>query len=250
MRNGDTNCDLGLSHEEREFVVDFIQKLDLTIEDAAMRADFVFVGAAVNAFDGHQLCDDQAGANHLKLMPPEGSELGRYSPATWIPGSMHPNVLGHELTAVATVCPVAQALSLTPVSGSLGDGKGRPFDCPAAPPPEESDGQADADVGVSEVCQTASAIDGEPTAGETAACEAAAGAVSDRIDELAAGVSVVTDDVISDDEWISVELWRTVRALALPLVLLLAAGIVFAWGFAQLSNPLSRFLRQEQTDLE
>ena len=49
---------------------------------------------------------------------------------------------------------------------------------------------------------------------------------------------------MSDDEWIRVELFRTVRALALPLVLLLAAGLTFAWAFVQLNNPLSRFLAQ------
>jgi hypothetical protein len=37
-----------------------------------------------------------------------------------------------------------------------------------------------------------------------------------------------------------------VRALALPLVLLLALGMMFAWGFVRLDNPLSRFLHQEQ----
>lgn len=216
-----TSCDLGLSQEEREFVVDFIQKLDLTIADAAGRAGFEFVVDGVDAFDGAQLCDDEAGANHLKLVPPAGDPLGRYSPATWIPGSMHPNVLGHELTAAASVCRVAQALESVPASGVVAD---RPFECAVAP----------------------ATADGGGTDGAADGADGVPAAVDDRIEELAAEVAAVTDELVSDDEWIRVELFRTVRALALPLVLLLAAGMVFAWGFAQLNNPLSRFLRQEQ----
>jgi hypothetical protein len=249
-----TSCDLGLSQEEREFVVDFIQKLDLAIADAAQRSGFVFVEDGVDAFDGAQLCDDSAGANHLKLVPPAGSPLGRYSPASWIPGSMHPNVLGHELTAAAAVCTVADALEVGAVSGVVGDGRG--FEC-AGGSPEPAGGDepssAPADVGSSgpsgdtaAVCEEALAADGDADADQTAACAAVAGVVDQRIDELAAEVAVVTDELITDDEWIRVELFRTVRALALPLVLILAAGMVFAWGFAQLDNPLSRFLRQEQ----
>jgi hypothetical protein len=85
---------------------------------------------------------------------------------------------------------------------------------------------------------------------EAAACAAVSRAVDEQIEEqieeLAAEVAVVTEELVSDDEWIRVELFRTVRALALPLLLLLALGMVFAWGFAQLDNPLSRFLRQER----
>lgn len=225
-----TSCDLGLSQEEREFVVDFIQKLDLTIADAAARAEFVFVAEGVDAFDGAQLCDDRAGANHLKLVPPAGDPLGRYSPATWIPGSMHPNVLGHELTAEAAVCRAAEALGLVPVSGVVADD--RPFDCAVAAPPtdgDDGDASGDGDDG-------AGGADGAPEV------------VDRQLEELAAEVAAVTDELVSDDEWIRVELFRTVRALALPLMLLLAAGMVFAWGFVQLNNPFSRFLRQEPAE--
>ncbi len=247
-----TPCDLGLSKEEREFVVDFIEKLDLTISDAAGRAGFDFVEEGVDAFDGAQLCDDEAGANHLKLVPPEGDPIGRYSLATWIPGSMHPNVLGHELTALATVCTTARALNLAPLSGEIGE-EGRPFSCDAPPddePDEPAADDGDGDVvapgeDTSVVCEEALAEDGVTNADETAACTAVADVVDQRIEELAAEVAVVTEELVSDDEWIQVELFRTVRALALPLVLLLAAGMVFAWGFAQLDNTFSRFLRQE-----
>lgn len=221
-----TSCDLGLSQEEREFVVDFIQRLDLTIADAAIRAGFVFVEQGIDAFDGAQLCDDRAGANHLKLVPPAGDPLGRYSPATWIPGSMHPNVLGHELTASAAVCDAAEALELVPIAGVVaGD---RPFDCTDAPA-ETGDGTG-TETGVG------SDDDEVPPA------------VDRKLEDLAAELATVTDELVSDDEWIRVELFRTVRALALPLVLLLAAGMVFAWGFVQLDNPFSRFLRQEPAD--
>jgi hypothetical protein len=256
-----TSCDLGLSQNEREFVVDFIEKLDSTISQAADRAGFVFVEAGVTAFDGAQLCDAEAGANHLKLVPPEGDKLGRYSPATWIPGSMHPNQLGHELTAVAAVCDVAQALEIAPVSGSIT--KDRPFSCPAASAVDDGGGDAggegDAvggatgDVGAdaSAACEAALATDGAASPEEVEACaaveDAVTGAVDQKIEELAAEVSVVTEGIVSDDEWIQVELFRTVRALALPLVLLLAAGVVFAWGFVQVDRFwLSRFLHQEQ----
>lgn len=229
-----TSCDLGLSQEEREFVVDFIQKLDLTIADAAARAGFVFVAEGVDAFEGAQLCDDRAGANHLKLVPPAGDPLGRYSPATWIPGSMHPNVVGHELTAEAAVCRAAEALDLVPVSGVVADD--RPFECVAA----QADGGGDVDGG---------AGDGGDGGDDGGAGDDEVPEVVDRqLEELAAEVAAVTDELVSDDEWIRVELFRTVRALALPLMLLLAAGMVFAWGFVQLNNPFSRFLRQEPAD--
>jgi hypothetical protein len=242
-----TSCDLGLSQDEREFVVDFIHELDLTIADAAARAEFEFVEEGVNAYDGHQLCDGQAGANHLKLVPPAGAELGRYSPATWIPGSMHPNVLGHQLTAAASVCAVADALALTPVVGELeGD---RTFECtepvtdPDDPAPVAPVAGDDASAAA---CEEALAGGGEADAEQSAACAAVAEVVDQKIDALTAEVSVVTEELVSDDEWIRVELFRTVRALALPLVLLLALGMVFAWGFVRLDNPLSRFLHQEQ----
>lgn len=233
-----TSCDLGLSREEREFVVDFIEKLDLTITDAAGRAGFVFVEQGVDAFDGAQLCDDRAGANHLKLVPPAGDPLGRYSPATWIPGSMHPNVLGHELTAVAAVCDAAAALGLVPIAGVVaGD---RPFDCTDTPAEtgdatgEGADAGTGGDVGQGD--DVGSGDDEVPAA------------VDRKLEDLAAELAAVTDELVSDDEWIRVELFRTVRALALPLVLLLAAGMVFAWGFVQLDHPFSRFLRQEPAD--
>jgi hypothetical protein len=242
-----TSCDLGLSQDEREFVVDFIHELDLTIAEAAARAEFEFVEEGVDAYDGHQLCDEQAGANHLKLVPPDGAALGRYSPVTWIPGSMHPNVLGHQLTAAASVCVVADSLGLSPESGELAGG--RTFDC--AEPVADTDDPAPAtpvsDDGASaEACEDALAEGGEADAEQSAACAAVAEVVDQKIDALTAEVSVVTEGLVSDDEWIRVELFRTVRALALPLVLLLALGMVFAWGFVRLDNPLSRFLHQEQ----
>ncbi|MFW2335911.1 SGNH/GDSL hydrolase family protein, partial [Ilumatobacter sp.] len=249
-----TRCDLGLSRDEREFVVDFIQKLDVTIAEAAGRAGFVYVEDAVAAYEGFQLCDDTAAANHLKLVPPEGDKLGRYSPSTWIPGSMHPNVLGHELTAEATVCTVARQLEMSAASGTIAGS--RSFECTAADAAVD-DGAGDPAAGAaggaddtSEACQAALSPGGAATLEEAAACAAVSRAVDEQIEEqieeLAAEVAVVTEELVSDDEWIRVELFRTVRALALPLLLLLALGMVFAWGFAQLDNPLSRFLRQER----
>ncbi len=250
-----TSCDLGLSQEEREFVVGFVEQLDLTVADAAGRAGFVVVEAAITAFENERalLCDETAAANHLKLVPPAGDALGRYSPGTWIPGSMHPNVLGHELTATAAVCPTATALGVTPVDGVIAD---RPFSCSdesAFPGTGEADGSEGPDGGVdggadtTAACEEALGADGSAGADqdEAAACVAVAEVVDDRLDELAAEVAVVTEELVSDDEWIRIELFRTVRALALPLVLLLAAGMIFAWGFAQLNNPFSRFLSQE-----
>ena len=230
-----------------EFVVDFIEKLDLTISEAAERAGFVFVGDAVGAYadEGAQLCDRPAAANHLKLVPPAGGKLARYSPATWIPGSMHPNVLGHELTAGAAVCPVAEVLGRTPVSGMVGAELA--FSCDTATAVPDDDGEIGVGgEGASTACEAALAGEGTVDEEQAAACAAVAGAVDQQLDELAAGVALATEDLVSDDEWIRIELFRTVRALALPLVLLLAAGMIFAWGFVQLSNPLSRFLSQER----
>ncbi len=50
-------------------------------------------------------------------------------------------------------------------------------------------------------------------------------------------------EVLSDDEWITAELYRTVRTLALPLALLLAAGMVFAAGLMRRSWWISGVLR-------
>ena len=254
----DTSCDLGLSQDEREFMVDFIEKLDVTISEAAARAGFEYVADAVNAYDDFQLCDDEAAANHLKLVPPEGDKLGRYSPGTWIPGSMHPNSLGHELTAQKTVCTLAEQLEISSASGTIAGS--REFECsPSAEATAGASGDSGEGTGAgdgvvvdetSEACEAALTAGGAPTVREAAACAAVSQAVDEQIEqqieELAAEVAVVTEELVSDDEWIRVELFRTVRALALPLLLLLALGMVFAWGFAQLDNPLSRFLRQEQ----
>ncbi len=239
-------CDLGLSQGEREFVVDFIQKLDSVIEQAVERAGFVYLSEAVNAYDGFQLCDETAAANHLRLVPPEGDKLGRYSPSTWIPGSMHPNELGHRLTAAAVVCSVAQPLLSDQLTVTI---DGRTETCfPALPAtgPDESPAEATSSA-AAEACEAAlgandvTAADGQESA---EACAAVAEAVDTQIGALAAEVAAVSDELVSDDEWIRVELFRTIRALALPLVLLLAAGLTFAWAFVQLNNPLSRFLAQ------
>ena len=101
--NTDRSCDLGLSTGEREFVIDFIDKLDGVIEAAAAAADVTYLAEAKGAFEQAKLCDNPAAANHLRVVPPAGHRLNRYLPTTWIPGSMHPNELGHERTA-AVLC--------------------------------------------------------------------------------------------------------------------------------------------------
>lgn len=173
-------CGLGLSAVEHEFVVDFIEELAGQLRGAAADAGVRFFEGSLTAFDGVQLCDDPAGANHLRLDPPEGDWTRRYLPNKLIHNSMHPNELGHE-RIFAALDPYVEAL----VAGADPD-----QDSPAVDGPDEPSGR-----------------------------------VEDQADEA--------QEILSNDEWISEELYRTARALVLPLALLLVAGVAFAAGFVR-----------------
>jgi len=262
-------CDLGLSKSERQFVVDFIDKLDGVILNAATAAGATYVHEAKEAFAGAKLCDDPAAANHLRIVPPAGDEIGRYSPANWIPGSMHPNEMGHERLAAAVACYVAPELN-RPI----------PEGCPAPEVPEITDSVEDppADTVTAELVIDPTCEELVVEAGEEAAAEAetdtslppepvatvppveaeaaeqeeavaeqeeaaeTCAAVEDAVNELSDQVAAFTDELLSDDEWIQDELFRTIRALAFWLALLVAAGVVLAAGVVRLDNEFSNFL--------
>jgi lysophospholipase L1-like esterase len=194
------SCGLGLSAAEHEFVVRFISTLDGEIRAATEAAGVHFFEQSVSSFDGVQLCDRPAGANHLQLAPPSGDWVNRYQPGAWVHNSMHPNELGHERIAERLTPFLAELMA--GVAG--GD--------PANPVPVAVD-----------------AVGGDLTSTE----------------EVDAAVAA---DVLSDGEWVTTELYRTVRALVLPLALLLAAGIVLGAGVVRKNWWLGNALRPRDAD--
>ena len=71
-------------------------------------------------------------------------------------------------------------------------------------------------------------------------------AVGEAVEILSGQVTAVTDELLSDDEWIRDELFRTIRALALPLTLFVASGLLFASGLVRTDNAPVNFLAGRQ----
>ena len=139
LLDGDDPCGVGLSADEHVFVADFIDHLAAEIRSAAASAGVHVFEGVLDAFDGIQLCDDPAGANHLRLDPPRGDWTLRYLPNKLVHNSMHPNERGHAAIAaelgpfleqvLAGEVPVADVVEPEP-SAAAGDGD--PFaDVPA-----------------------------------------------------------------------------------------------------------------------
>jgi hypothetical protein len=273
-QNTNRSCDLGLSKSEREFVIDFIDKLDGVIESASAAAEVRYLGEATGVFRGAKLCDNPAAANHLRVVPPAGSKLGRYAPGTWIPGSMHPNELGHERTAGVLCEAVAEVterelpercqvlLDAIPPEPPPPPGEGPPLEgvntfagfgaaeavadrCEVEASPDPAPTSVPAESAPPTSVLEPDDIDGEAGADVAAELDAAADercAVGEAVDVLADQVAAVTDELLSDDEWIRDELFRTIRALALPMAVFLASGVVLAAGLVRFDRSFINFL--------
>lgn len=213
----EATCNLGLDSSEHVFVIEFVGRLDAVIAQAAQEAGVRVVAVAQDAFAGHRLCDDDPASNHLVLDPPNGSPRARYLPSTWIHGSMHPNERGHELYA-AVVGPEVEAALADVTAGR-----------PANPDPVVPDA-SDGDVGSGE--------DGD--AGDEAATpsETATAVTLDAVE---------ADELLSDGRWITDELYRTVRRVLFPILLLLVGSLVLAIGVANLPGGLCSLLRPTRT---
>ncbi|MEL6985158.1 MAG: SGNH/GDSL hydrolase family protein, partial [Actinomycetota bacterium] len=96
-------CRIVISEDEIEFIIEFTETLNGSIERAAARAGINVYGGGVDAFDGRGLCDDDPATNSLHLSPTEGAFLDQLSPANWVHGSMHPRADGHALMAEGLV---------------------------------------------------------------------------------------------------------------------------------------------------
>jgi lysophospholipase L1-like esterase len=220
-------CDLGLDRAEHRFVIDFIDALDDRIEASAVEAGVHVYAAARDAFAGHRLCDDRPGANHLDLDPPNGSPTARYLPSTWIHNSMHPNPDGHRLLAFGSLTDTSGGLQAF-VAERLAAAKADPAMAnpePVAPPEDGTDGSG--------------VPGGDPGTGEVAA-EATQEVVIEAEAEQAA-------ELLSDGQWITDELYRTIRKLLVPSLLLLIGSITFAIGFVNLDLPGARLVRPQRT---
>jgi hypothetical protein len=201
-------CNLGLDEAEHLFVQDFTTALDEQIFRSAAIAGVFAYRAGVDAFAGNRLCDDDPAINHLVLDPAGGAASARYLPSAWIHGSMHPNVLGHRL------------LAFGPISQSV-----------------EGDGL----VGFVERALAGTLPGSEAPATEAEVEEADLAAAGSAVD------AVVADDLLTDGQWISDELYRTIRALLIPIVLALAGSFVLALGLANTDRQPFRLLRPRRT---
>ncbi len=201
-------CNLGLDEAEHLFVQDFIRALDEQIFRSASVAGVYAYRAGVDAFAGNRLCDDEPALNHLVLDPAGGSAAARYLPSAWIHGSMHPNERGHELLAFGPMSPAVEGDGLAGFVERALEGTLPGSEAPAT----------DAEVEEADLAAAGSAVD-----------------------------AVVADDLLTDGQWISDELYRTIRALLIPIVLALAGSFVLALGLANTDRQPFRLLRPRRT---
>lgn len=87
-----------LDRKEQAFFAQSIAKLNSTIKAAAFEADVTYIDVA-DVFDGHQLCQDAAAVNSMRL----GDDIALSSNLAWLKifgnESFHPTPFGHELLA-------------------------------------------------------------------------------------------------------------------------------------------------------
>ena len=87
---------------EHAFIDEFTTVLDQQIATSARQAGVHYFADGQFAFAGHRVCDGASRAvNLIALQPTDGPLLDRMSPGSWTHDSMHPNRLGHQLTARA-----------------------------------------------------------------------------------------------------------------------------------------------------
>ncbi|WP_410788631.1 GDSL-type esterase/lipase family protein [Kribbella sp. C-35] len=90
-----------LSQGDLEFINNFVQALNLTIQAAALNEKFYFLDGMQNALaDAHlQLCDpdngNRPGINFIGLRSVAGIAEQRFNPENWYHNSLHPNASGH-----------------------------------------------------------------------------------------------------------------------------------------------------------
>ena len=98
----DTCASSPLDGSEHEFIYEFTTVLNQQLAASAAQAGVHFFADGAFAFEDHRLCEDGAPAiNLIGLQPTDGPLLDRLNPGSWIHNSMHPNALGHEMTASA-----------------------------------------------------------------------------------------------------------------------------------------------------
>ena len=91
-----------LGASEHEFIYEFTTVLNQQLATSARQAGVHFFEDGSFAFEGHRLCEagDRA-INLIGLQPTAGPLVDRLNPGSWTHNSMHPNELGHRLTAEA-----------------------------------------------------------------------------------------------------------------------------------------------------
>ncbi len=91
-----------LDGSEHEFIYEFTTVLNQQLAASAAQAGVHFFADGPFAFDGHRLCEEGDPAiNLIALQPSDGPLTERLNPGSWTHNSMHPNPLGHQLTAQA-----------------------------------------------------------------------------------------------------------------------------------------------------
>lgn len=98
----DTCAASPLDATEHEFIYEFTTVLNQQIAASAAQAGVHFFADGAFAFEGHRLCEGgERAINLIGLQPSDGPLLDRLNPGSWTHNSMHPNELGHQLTATA-----------------------------------------------------------------------------------------------------------------------------------------------------
>ena len=98
----DTCAASPLDASEHEFIYEFTTVLNQQLATSAQQAGVHFFDGGAFAFEGHRLCESGDRAiNLIGLQPTDGPLLDRLQPGSWTHNSMHPNPLGHRLTAAA-----------------------------------------------------------------------------------------------------------------------------------------------------
>ncbi len=241
---GSTACGLGLQDAEHRFVVEFIRRLNNQIRSATQEAGIHFFDEGIYVFGENGLCASEPATNHLDLSPPEGHWLARYSPGSWVHGSMHPNPLGHSLTAEAVVDDVRRvtAAAAEVVVAGRAELAARLAAGEVLVLPPDVDPGADPAVvaGLLTVGELSVALgrdlsgNPEPRAPEDLIVdEPTAQEVRDANQ---------AQEALTDNEWIHRELFRTAGAFLLPSIALVIGAILATAGLVMLRPQFSTAL--------
>ncbi len=222
-----TDCGRLATRDEFGFTARFIDVINRTIYRAARTANAD--GARVWVVDNddtlierNQCLRGQPGpaANLVTLAPTSAPFPEVLDPGTWVHGSMHPFEDGHALQADAIEAPVGVLLD-------CGADDCRPPVCdvdPLAPgPPGDGSEPSSADARLGVMLANGTLVD-------TCATYSPATAPDDR-DELAAAGRALLDD----NSWLTTQVWLTARALVVPVLALVLAGLLGAAGLVRLA---------------